>query len=129
MGHGRGKSASRSFPEIDDVLAGMILLWSGAEIDIPAGYVICDGNNGTPDLTGRFVRHPIGGSPIGSSGGAITHTHDYTSDGHAHDFPPGANITGGVGISSTSSSVNVTGTTDSEIGLPPFYVLAYIMKT
>jgi len=129
MGHGRGKSASRSFPEIDDVLAGMILLWSGAEVDIPLGYVICDGTHGTPDLSGRFVRHPIGGSPVGSTGGAITHTHDYTSDSHGHTNSPGpAPLQTGAGFFGVNTAI-VTGTTDSEIGLPPFYVLAYIMKT
>lgn len=33
----------------------MILLWSGAIVDIPAGWALCDGNNGTPDLRDRIV--------------------------------------------------------------------------
>ncbi|WP_024768082.1 phage baseplate protein [Aquimarina macrocephali] len=32
---------------------GLISMWSGKEI--PAGWVICDGTNETPDLTGRFI--------------------------------------------------------------------------
>ena len=30
----------------------MILIWSGAVVDIPAGWALCDGNNGT---RGKFV--------------------------------------------------------------------------
>lgn len=33
----------------------MILIWSGAIVDIPAGWALCDGNNGTPDLRGKFI--------------------------------------------------------------------------
>lgn len=33
----------------------MIVIWSGAIVDIPAGWVLCDGNNGTPDLRGVFI--------------------------------------------------------------------------
>lgn len=34
---------------------GMITLWYGAENKVPAGWALCNGQNGTPDLTGRFV--------------------------------------------------------------------------
>lgn len=33
----------------------MIVIWSGAIVDIPAGWVLCDGNNDTPDLRGCFI--------------------------------------------------------------------------
>lgn len=33
----------------------MIVIWSGAIVDIPAGWVLCDGNNDTPDLRGKVV--------------------------------------------------------------------------
>ena len=36
-------------------VTGMIILWSGAQNAIPTGWVICDGNNSTPDLRNRFV--------------------------------------------------------------------------
>lgn len=36
-------------------MAGMILIWSGAVVDIPTGWALCDGNNGTPDLRGKVV--------------------------------------------------------------------------
>ena len=34
---------------------GSILLWSGHCNDIPNGWALCDGQNGRPDLRGRFV--------------------------------------------------------------------------
>ena len=36
-------------------VTGMIILWSGAQNAIPTGWVICDGNNNTPDLRNRFI--------------------------------------------------------------------------
>jgi hypothetical protein len=37
---------------------GMIMLWSGLISAIPAGWVFCNGSNGTPDLMDKFI---IGG--------------------------------------------------------------------
>jgi microcystin-dependent protein len=34
---------------------GMILMWSGYVNEIPDGWALCDGQNGTPPLSGRFV--------------------------------------------------------------------------
>lgn len=39
------------------VPAGVIVMWSGSVAAIPSGWLICDGTNGTPNLTGRFVVH------------------------------------------------------------------------
>ena len=30
-------------------------MWSGQEVDIPSGWVLCDGTSSTPDLRNRFV--------------------------------------------------------------------------
>ncbi len=64
---------------------GAIIMWSGAEI--PYGWALCDGTNGTPDLRGRFIvgYHPEkddynnpgdiseGGTYAGNRGGETTH--------------------------------------------------------
>ena len=34
---------------------GCILMWSGEEKQIPDGWALCNGSNGTPDLRGRFI--------------------------------------------------------------------------
>lgn len=30
-------------------------MWSGTNASIPVGWNLCDGSNGTPDLTDKFV--------------------------------------------------------------------------
>jgi microcystin-dependent protein len=34
---------------------GGIIMWSGSLANIPAGWALCDGANGTPDLRSRFI--------------------------------------------------------------------------
>lgn len=46
---------------------GMIITFYGATL--PAGFALCDGNNGTPDLRDRFL---VGGSSIGFGAGSGT---------------------------------------------------------
>ena len=48
-GNGSGLSGIESF------VTGMIILWYGNTGNIPNGFVLCDGNNNTPDLRDRFV--------------------------------------------------------------------------
>jgi len=129
MGYGRGKSAGTKLREVEDVLAGMILLWSGAIVDIPAGYVLCDGNNGTPDLTDRFIIGAGNTYNPDASGGGVNHNHTFTGDGHTHLMGAGSGVNAGIGWSTVTSSGNATGTTDNGGTLPPYYALAYIMKT
>ena len=33
----------------------MIIMWNSTVASIPTGWVLCDGNNNTPDLRNRFV--------------------------------------------------------------------------
>lgn len=64
---------------------GGIIEWSGAVGDIPAGWVLCDGTNGTPDLRNRFIIGAgtgAGGTlAVGATGGANTATSTSTSPG------------------------------------------------
>lgn len=65
---------------------GGIILWSGTLLDIPAGWQLCDGSNGTPDLRNRFVlgAGPSGfGFPPGTNGGSDTHAHGGATGNHA----------------------------------------------
>ena len=34
---------------------GIIVMWSGSNDNIPSGWVLCNGTNGTPDLMNRFI--------------------------------------------------------------------------
>lgn len=51
---------------------GIILIWSGNIIDIPTGWQLCDGTNGTPDLRNRFVVGAGGTYAVGATGGLST---------------------------------------------------------
>jgi hypothetical protein len=42
---------------------GTILLWSGTRFNIPAGWALCNGSYGTPDLSDRIVLACSGGAP------------------------------------------------------------------
>lgn len=71
-----------------NVPSGGIIMWSGAISDIPAGWYLCDGSNGTPNLTDRFVIHADadsgGANNVGDTGGSKTHTHNDTFTGASH---------------------------------------------
>lgn len=36
-------------------MKNIICIWAGAVVDIPAGWSLCDGNGGRPDLRDKFV--------------------------------------------------------------------------
>jgi hypothetical protein len=45
----------QAFTSFVAVPVGIIAMWSGAVVNVPSGWAICDGANGTPDLRDRFV--------------------------------------------------------------------------
>lgn len=49
---------------------GGIILWSGSVANIPDGWAICDGANGTPDLRNRFVVGAGDDYAVAATGGA-----------------------------------------------------------
>lgn len=66
---------------------GMVSMWSGGLDKIPAGWALCNGNNGTPDLRNRFVLGAAVQTDVDATGGAATHTHVATVDpsgDHSH---------------------------------------------
>lgn len=56
--------------------AGVICMWHGLIANIPAGWTLCDGTAGTPDLRGKFVKGAAAATEAGATGGALTHAHD-----------------------------------------------------
>lgn len=57
---------------------GGIIIWSGAVVDIPTHWHICDGTTGTPDLRNRFVIGAGGSYAVAATGGATTHSFAHT---------------------------------------------------
>ena len=139
------------------VPSGGIIMWSGATNNIPTGWVICDGANGTPDLRDKFVIGATAGSgdttypglsPNATGGSAdaivVEHTHTITDPGHEHEWTPslgssdygGSNPASGSPQAVTNTSTETTGITIDNAGssgtnanLPPYMALAFIMKT
>ena len=56
------------------VPSGVILMWSGSTDTIPAGWALCNGQDGTPDLTDRFILGAGKTNQPGTTGGAATVT-------------------------------------------------------
>lgn len=54
--------------------SGTILIWSGIAANIPMGWQLCDGTNGTPDLRSRFVMGGGGSVIVGTTGGSANYT-------------------------------------------------------
>ena len=92
-------------------VSGMIILWSGNTGNIPSGFVLCDGNNGTPNLTDRFIVGAGAAYSPGATGGSSSVTlsvsqmpsHSHTINNHNHSFSastttgnPNTSLTGSV---------------------------------
>ena len=78
-------SSTISSPGVTGFVSGVIVAWSGAIANIPTGWALCDGANGTPDLRDKFIvgaRQDVAGvaqsNIMGSSmstGGSVSHNH------------------------------------------------------
>lgn len=159
--------------QINSVIpSGVILLWSGSTSNIPTGWVLCDGQNSTPDLRDRFVVGAGSTYAVDATGGEASvtltsdqipaHNHSATSTvtdpGHSHttsgrlvDSADGGSddyvmadltTTGSTNDTqetstsnsattgvSVSTSIGNTGGGQSHENRPPYYALAYIMKS
>jgi len=139
---------------VSPVPTGAIILWSGSIGSIPSGYVICDGTNSTPDLRDRFIVGAGNTYAVAATGGSAdaivvshTHTATVTDPGHLHKWGTAPVVTraagsagqyDGTGNTQNDTSTATTGITVSNASagtsgtnqnLPPYYALAYIMKT
>lgn len=109
------------------MIPGMILLWSGSVGSIPAGFHLCDGTAGTPDLQDRFVVGAGSSYNPDDTGGAASHLHTFTGDGHAHQIVTDDALDVGTEYSLNTDEGYAAGSTDSEDHRPPYYALCYIM--
>lgn len=138
----KSSEVNQNFDDMVDQLdtampSGGIILWSGAVAAIPAGWYLCNGANGTPDLRDRFVVGAGSSYAVGDTGGEATHQLSAAE----------INITGANTWYGTKYCTSYSGSgpgIDVAIGhpggliggggsahenRPPYYALAYIMKS
>ena len=137
-----------TIPTPSGFVTGMIIMWNSTVASIPSGFVLCDGNNSTPDLRDKFIvgvkqddsgtaKTNVSGS-LTQTGGAATHTlteaempahvhHSYIADDSSGPF-------GHVRASGNNNTQGAVATTSKGSGnahnnLPPYFALCFIMKT
>lgn len=86
---------------------GIIAVWRGTLANIPADWVLADGNNGTPNLLGDFAKGALDTSELGNTGGGTSHSH--TGSTHTHTWSSTAH-THTVDLSGDASVTRATGT-------------------
>ncbi len=112
------------------VPSGLIAMWHGLIANIPSGWVICDGNNSTPNLLARFVEGvATAGTNPGDTGGATSKT----SASHLHTVPLTPYMSGTLGnyvAWATTPTLNTSSVTVTITDIRPlYYDVAFIMKT
>lgn len=122
--------------------SGVIVMWSGDRMEIPAGWALCNGENGTPDLRDRFVVGAGKSYNINEAGGEAEHKLTVGELArHSHYFmtyyegpcpkDPSGNIrplTTLLGGPEVNESTLYAGENEPHNNLPPYYALCYIMK-
>lgn len=86
-------SVGYAFAAGNGIPKGGIIMWSGAVNQIPDGWALCNGTNGTPDLRDRFIVGAGSGYIVGSKSSDVTGTinlsHSHTVSSHKHGIPWG----------------------------------------
>ena len=71
-----GNTGGLTWADAGGIPSGVILMWSGLIANIPSGWVLCNGQNSTPDLRGRFIQGAADGNEANNPtpGGSATAT-------------------------------------------------------
>ena len=142
---------SGEFKGYGTIPVGGIIRWSGAANKVPDGWKLCDGEEGTPNLNGKFI---VGYDPndsdyntVGKTGGARavtlskdqmpSHTHEvwgrssgYTAR-HNDDAEVITYANKGWGSSSNYQKINDSGSAgngQAHENRPPYYAMCFIMR-
>jgi len=128
---------------------GGIIMWSGAINQIPSGWALCNGQNGTPNLQDRFIVGAGNSYSRGSTGGQTqvqlsagnlpTHTHNYQDSYFSENNGTNlgyAGLRGNLDYDNNPFGFQIGRSTDGGNGLnatpfnilPPYYALAFIMR-
>lgn len=137
----------KSIYACNGVPTGAILIWSGSASDIPDGFALCDGTNGTPDLRDRFILGAGKSYSVGATGGEEkvelnvnnipAHSHtlsvkncdengSYIIDDNRVGSP--SNRIESTVSWSTNGTIKEQTTFEAHNNMPPYYSLCYIMR-
>jgi hypothetical protein len=111
--------------------SGLIAMWSGSIGSIPSGWYLCDGSNGTPNLTDRFIIGAGNSYAVNGNGGSSSvtlttnnmpsHTHTATSTvtdpGHFHSGAVYLGATSGQNASGAPNFISSQNTGTSTTGI------------
>jgi hypothetical protein len=110
--------------------SGTILGWA-AKAPVPAGWRLCNGEAGTPNLIDRFPYGTSDAAEVGKPVGAPEHSHSGTGiasqDITKLGWSPGKNFEGN-GPSTNNHQHPVSISTDSKPHIPPGTKIVFIMK-
>lgn len=129
-------------PVLPDFMeTGMIIMWGGSVATIPAGWILCDGTGGSPDLRDKFIvgakqddlgiaKSNITGALL-QEGGDTSHCHTSGSliDGDSDDNVLVCNTPEDESVATAAHSHGISGSVAVEDHIPTFYALCYIYKT
>lgn len=116
---------------------GGVIMWSGAANEIPSGWALCNGENGTPNLCDRFIVGAGADYSVGATGGEAYHkltvaempSHSHFTYQHTFVFGFPGELTG------VRSDAGIDGFNGGAAGgdqphenRPPYYALCFIMK-
>lgn len=105
---------------LQSLINNCVLKFRGSIASIPAGWQLCDGTNGTPDLRDKFIVGAGGAYAVGETGGAdsVTLT-EAQMPAHTHFFNQNTNASGehDHGIRSNHSSTQPTAARNGSFGL------------
>ena len=115
------------------IVPGIIVMWSGAIGNIPAGWTLCDGGNdgkgvATPDLSSKFI---VGYKAADADYGTIGNAGGFKLHGPAennHDDHPAGSYRYEVSTNPADEFPIVDGVHSETDNRPPYYVLAFIRK-
>lgn len=107
--------------------SGAIIMWSGDTSNIPSGWRLCNGENGTPDLRDRFILG-AGGVMQTPSGGQLSHSHNCSGTTSLENSTEYVEKGSGNEVPEDKHTHSFSCTTSDSDNIPPYYVLAFIMK-
>ena len=131
------------------VPVGTVVMFNAAFATIPANFQLCDGTNGTPDMTDQFVYGTNTEGQLLDSGGdadavVVQHNHGISDPSHRHTIfgslsDGSADNTFDQGSSgrrqdntsayaTTGISINNSGESGTGKNIPPYIKLAFIQR-